>query len=159
MYANRGMYAEEVVNRTIDYLSNTNCLIEKRNIPIKIVKELNGNLVIGKLLSKSTVDYCGFANCKHIEFEVKQTSQVNFSVEMIKPHQYSYLLKAEHAGSIAFVIVYFSLHDKFHLLPIKWIDECTKINQTKTIKYDRIAKECQLLSIVYPGILNLLEKI
>jgi recombination protein U len=119
MYANRGMYAEEIVNRTIDYLINSNCLIEKRNIPIKIVKDLNNNLVMGKLLSKSTVDYCGYINHKHIEFEVKQTNQPNFSTDMIKPHQYEYLLKSERAGSIAFVIVYFSLFDEFYLLQIR----------------------------------------
>jgi recombination protein U len=118
MYANRGMYAEELINRTIDYLHGTNCLIEKRNIPIKIVKDLNNNLIMGKLLSKSTVDYCGFVNNKHIEFEVKQTNHLNFTIEMIKPHQYEYLLKAHHIGSLAFVIVHFSLKDEFYLLPI-----------------------------------------
>jgi recombination protein U len=118
MYANRGMYTEEIINRTIDYLQSVDCIIEKRNIPIKIVKNISASLIMGKLLSKSTVDYCGFVNHKHIEFEAKQTNQTNFSVEMIKPHQYAYLLKAEKVGSIAFVIVHFSIHDEFYLLPI-----------------------------------------
>jgi recombination protein U len=119
MHANRGMYAEELFNRTIDYLNGSDCLIEKRNIPIKIVKDLSNNLIMGKLLSKSTVDYCGYINHKHIEFEVKQTNQPNFDINMIKPHQYQYLTKAEQVGSVAFVVVHFSLFDEFYLLPIK----------------------------------------
>jgi penicillin-binding protein-related factor A (putative recombinase) len=45
------------------------------------------------------------------------------------------------------------------LLPIDWIDNYVKTHQKKTIKYEAIKKECQLLSIVYPGILNLIDKI
>ncbi|MDR1234772.1 MAG: Holliday junction resolvase RecU [Mycoplasmataceae bacterium] len=159
MYANRGMYAEEMVNRTIDYLSNKNCLIEKRNIPIKIVKDLNNNMIVGKLLCKSTVDYCGFVNNRHIEFEVKQTNQTNFHVDLIKPHQYAYLIKASQCNCMAFVIVHFSLCDEFYLLSIQWIDQYLVKYNKKTIKYEDIKKECQLISIIYPGILNLIEKI
>jgi recombination protein U len=119
MYANRGMYAEEIINRTIDYLKHTDCLIEKRNIPIKIVKDLNNNLIMGKLLNKSTVDYCGFIKNQHLEFEVKQTNQQNFNIDMIKPHQYEYLLKANRIKVRAFVIVLFSLYDEFYILPIE----------------------------------------
>jgi recombination protein U len=119
MHANRGMYAETIINRTIDYLSSSNYLIEKRNIPIQIIKDLNNNTVIGKLLSKSTVDYCGFINQHHIEFEVKQTNLTNFSTDMIKPHQYEFLLKAYTCKCKAFVIVHFTLHDTFYLLPIE----------------------------------------
>jgi recombination protein U len=109
MYANRGMYAEEIINRTIDYyLANNFCLIEKRNIPIKIVKTIGDNMIVGKLLSKSTVDYCGYINHKHIEFEVKQTNNPNFTIDLIKEHQYDYLRLAFRNGSLSFVVVHFS---------------------------------------------------
>jgi penicillin-binding protein-related factor A (putative recombinase) len=57
------------------------------------------------------------------------------------------------------VIVYFSLFDEFYLLQIRWIDNYVKTNEKKTIKYEAIKQECQLLPIVYPGIINLAEKI
>jgi recombination protein U len=119
MYANRGMYVEEIINRTISYLQNQNCIIEKRNIPIKIIKKVNGNKVLGILLDKSTVDYCGFVNNQHIEFEAKQTNQANFNVKLLQPHQYEFLLKAKSIGAVAFVIVHFTMYDEFYLLPIE----------------------------------------
>jgi recombination protein U len=120
MHANRGMYAEEIVNRTIDYYLNNNvCLIEKRNIPIKIVKIINDNMIVGKLLSKSTVDYCGFINNNHFEFEVKQTNNQNFTIDLIKQHQYEYLRRAYLLRSLSFLIVHFSWCDEFYLLPFK----------------------------------------
>jgi penicillin-binding protein-related factor A (putative recombinase) len=44
-------------------------------------------------------------------------------------------------------------------LPIEWIDNYKNKHNRKSIKYEDIKKECQPLSIVYPGILNLVDKI
>ena len=53
---NKGMYIEELINRTIDYYwyNDNNIYIEKRFVPIKIIKKINDTTFIGKLLSKST---------------------------------------------------------------------------------------------------------
>jgi recombination protein U len=119
MFANRGMYIEEIINRTIDYyINHYDCLLEKRNIPIKIVKDLDNNMIVGKLLSKSYVDYSGYINNHHLEFESKQTNNKHFSISLIKDHQYSYLIKVQRLNCLAFVIVYFSLYDCFYLLPV-----------------------------------------
>jgi recombination protein U len=85
---NRGMYLEEVINRTINYyISKKIIFIEKRPVPIQILKSVSNNTILGKLLSKSTVDYFGFYNSKHFEFETKETSQENFSISQILKHQ------------------------------------------------------------------------
>jgi penicillin-binding protein-related factor A (putative recombinase) len=57
------------------------------------------------------------------------------------------------------VIVHFTLHDTFYLLPIEWIQQYLNNHSSKTIKYEDIQKECLLLTIVYPGILNLVDNI
>jgi recombination protein U len=95
MNSNRGMYAEEIVNRTIDYYCvHKIALIEKRAVPIKIVKDVSNGMIIGKLLNKSLVDYCGCIKGKHIEFEVKETANDGFSLKQIQQHQYEYLDEA-----------------------------------------------------------------
>ncbi|MDE5553456.1 MAG: Holliday junction resolvase RecU, partial [Malacoplasma sp.] len=59
-YANRGMYLEELINKTIEYYSsNEIAFFEKRFLPIKILNKLDDNFIRGKLLKKSYVDYCG----------------------------------------------------------------------------------------------------
>ena len=72
---NKGMYIEELINRTIDYYwyNKDNIYFEKRFVPFKILKIMNNNVFLGKLLSKSTVDYTGVFKHRHLEFEVKQT--------------------------------------------------------------------------------------
>jgi penicillin-binding protein-related factor A (putative recombinase) len=60
---------------------------------------------------------------------------------------------------LAFVIVYFSLYDCFYLLPVYWIEQYQKKYQSKTIQYEIIKRECIKLEIIYPGILDLKEKI
>ncbi|MDE7433754.1 MAG: Holliday junction resolvase RecU [Mycoplasmoidaceae bacterium] len=119
MNANRGMYAEELVNRTNSYYYERSiALIEKRYLPIKIVKNLNDNLIIGKLLAKSYVDYCGVYQSKHLEFEVKQTNEKNFDLHLIKPHQIKHLINAFNQKAISFLIIYFNQYDEFYFMPI-----------------------------------------
>ncbi len=156
--ANRGMYAEELVNRTNSYYYDRGiALIEKRYIPIKIVKSINQNTIIGKLLSKSYVDYCGIYKGKHIEFEVKQTNNINFDLSLIKEHQLRHLINNNKHGGIGFVIVYFNPLEQFYLIYIDQIIEWKQNNKSSTIKYEFIKKKCYPIDITFPGIIDYLS--
>lgn len=153
--ANRGMFAETIINRTIDFYKQRSIgLIEKRNIPFQIVKVMANNMFIGKLLTKSTVDYTGFINDCHIEFEVKETKSENFSVNLIQPHQYEFLLNCSKMNIKSFVIVYFHHYEEFFLLSMDFIQLHTQ-NASKTIKYETIKEKCCNLPIIYPGIIDI----
>ena len=57
MQKNRGMYIEELVNKTISYYETNNiCHIEKRNLPIKIVSKKETKIE-GHLNKKSFTDF------------------------------------------------------------------------------------------------------
>jgi recombination protein U len=156
--SNLGMYAETVVQRSCDYYRmNEIAFIEKRQLPIKIIKKINSNTIIGKLIDKSSVDFFGCFNTKHLEFEVKETSDKNFSLSMLKQHQFDYLKKLNNNKITCFLIVYFAKYDEFYLLDFFWVLKYIEKYNIKSIKYEDIKKHCKLLQIKFPGILNFLE--
>jgi len=107
-YANRGMYAETIINRTIDYYKSKNIAIfYKRSIPFQIIEKLNNEKFLVKPLGNALVDYYGIYQGRHIEFEVKQTNDSIFKFNLLKKHQLDYLSKiSEHQG-LCFLIIYF----------------------------------------------------
>ncbi len=160
MNANRGMYAEELVNRTNSYYYDRNiALIEKRYLPIKIVKTLDHQMIVGKLLAKSFVDYCGVYRGKHLEFETKQTNDDNFDLSLIKQHQLRHLINANNHGAISFLIIYFNRIDKFYFLSINDLLRWKNENKSNTIKFHFIAKFGKEIEITFPGIIDYLKLI
>ncbi len=158
MNANRGMYIEELVNRTNSYYYDRNiAIIEKRYLPIKIIKNLSPNTIVGKLLAKSYVDYCGVFKSQHIEFETKQTNESNFNLNLIKEHQLRHLINAMNHGAKSFLIVYFNAIDKIYLIKTSDIINWIKVNKSKTIKFEYIKDNCQEIDISYPGIIDYLK--
>ncbi|GHU47765.1 hypothetical protein FACS1894218_2880 [Bacilli bacterium] len=120
--ANRGSYAETMIDRTCQYYqSNHIALMEKREVPIKILKRINETTIMGKLMSKSSVDYFGCYQMKHFEFEVKQTNERNFSLDMIKSHQLAFLKECVSYGVESFLVIYFGVYDKFYKVSTIWI--------------------------------------
>ena len=92
--SNKGMFLEELINRTINYYESKNiAYFEKRNIPFKILKMISEKTFVGLLFSKSTVDYTGVYKNTHCEFEAKQTELEAFSFNNIQQHQYLHLEK------------------------------------------------------------------
>jgi recombination protein U len=114
---NKGMYAESIFSRSCDYYREKHlAIIEKRMLPITIIKKINNQTIIGKLLAKSYVDYCGCYQGKHIEIEVKETNDKNLSLNIVQPHQLKYLKIVEQHHGLGFLLVYFSLYDKFYFV-------------------------------------------
>ncbi|MDD6145160.1 MAG: Holliday junction resolvase RecU [Mycoplasmataceae bacterium] len=155
---NKGMYIEELINRTIDYYwyNKDNIYFEKRFVPFKILKIMNNNVFLGKLLSKSTVDYTGVFKHRHLEFEVKQTEKDFFDFSLIKKHQWMFMNRMNKMGICCFLIVCFSLNDIILLVPFcaikKFIDE-----KIKKIPFLQLQKESYKMEVIYPGIINLAE--
>ena len=155
---NLGMYAETLIQRSCDYYRLHNiAFIEKRQLPIKIIKRINETTIIGKLLNKSYVDFFGCHQGKHIEFEVKETGNDNLTLSILKPHQFEYLeLIAKH-NIECFLIVYFSKYDEIYRIDFPWILKYIRHHKIKQISYENIKTACQLLPIIFPGIVNFLQ--
>lgn len=159
IYSNKGMYLETLINRTINFLNNNHlAYFEKRNIPTKIIKNIRDDLVVCKLLAKSTVDYCGVYQNKHLEFEAKQTMYEYFDLDQLKKHQLSFLIKMNnYQKCFCFLLIYFEISDQTILIPIDKFVAIAKTNKTKHIPKDLIEKHGYTLSVVFPGILNLVD--
>lgn len=162
--SNKGMYIENLVEKTISfYISNKLCFIEKRYLPIQIVKKLDHDMIVGKLIKKSFVDYIGIVEGKYISFETKQTNMDEFNLNQIKEHQLKFLSLISQLNGISFLILHFYCHDKTFLISFleieKWLSKKRKkvtldfLNDL--VKQNRICE----LKIVFPGILDILEQI
>lgn len=157
------MYIEQLIEKTIDYYLNNNiCFIEKRYLPIKII-ERNNNIIKGKLLAKSYVDYFGLVENKYITFETKQTENEKFLLSQIKDHQFNHLKTINKLNGISFLILHFYCDDKSFLIPYttleKWISK--KMKSISLSFLESQVKNCFIskLEIVFPGILNIYETI
>ncbi len=159
--SNKGMYLEEIISRTISYYADKSiAYFEKRHIPFKILNMLDQKKFIGQICSKSTVDYTGNYMGRHIEFEAKQTINSAFSLNSIKEHQLSFLIAAKNKfNTLCFLIVHFYKLNKYYLITIDEILKYVKEKSKKTISEKDIETIGYELTIVFPGILNLIETI
>lgn len=154
---NRGMYIEELINKTISYYNSNNIgSFEKRNLPISI-KEINNNFVTGYLKEKSKVDYFGLFKTKHVEFESKQTTKNYFSFSLFKEHQLKYLFKIHEMGSISFLIIHFFNIDSTIAINCDQLKYLFKTFKNKKISYGVLKKHGKEITLIFPGILNLIE--
>jgi recombination protein U len=62
-------------------------------------------------------------------------------------------------GAKVFLLIYFSLYEKFYLINFAWIQQWihNHVDHSKTIKYEEIVSNCQELPIIYPGIIDFLK--
>ena len=153
---NKGMYIEQLMNRTIQYYHANNIAhLEKRQIPIKIIKNINNKIVLAKLIDKAKVDYFLYINKKYVEIECKQTQQKYFDLTLIKKHQAKYLEEIKAVGGIPLLIIHFELFNQTIGI---YYDELIKLIQkikTKKIDYSLLKKYGTTIEIIFPGILNL----
>lgn len=157
IYKNKGMYLEELINNTISYYNNNDVgLFEKRYLPIAI-KEINKNKVTGFLKEKSSVDYLGLYQGKHIEFEAKQTQNDYFSFNVFKNHQLKYLVKANMMGAISFLIIHFFNNDITICISINNLIEIYNKFKTKKVPINSFVKYGSKINIVFPGILDIVS--
>lgn len=167
IYANKGMYIETLIEKTIlYYINNDICFFEKRYLPIRITKIKNKGEIEGRLLSKSYVDYIGLINGKFISFETKQTDGDIFLLNQLKDHQFKHLQLVNKFNGLGFLIIHFYKIDKTFLLTFPKLENLIA-NKIKKLSVETLLKNIDNdqvfeLEIVFPGIINLynvLEKI
>ncbi len=149
--SNNGMFLETLLNRTSDYyLQNHKLLFFKRNLPITIYKNNNGN-IIGKLTNKSQTDYYGVYEGRYIDFEAKQTSKDVFYLKNIKQHQLDHLKIINEINGISFLVLYFLKFDEFF---------CIDYEKLITAKSKLTREWCKNngfeIFLFFPGILNII---
>lgn len=156
MNTNLGMYIEQLVDRTISYYQFNNLgFLEKRQIPIKVLKHINETTIIAKLIAKAKVDYFGYINKQYVEIECKQTKHDYFDISLIKHHQINYLKFVNDCGCKSFVFVYFEQYDKVIALSYEQLIKCKKLAKKNALPFKLVAEQGNEIDIIYPGILNI----
>lgn len=155
--SNKGMYLEQLVNRTSAYfIANNLGIIEKRQIPTKVLKKINEKTAIVKLLSKAKVDYFIYFNNIYCEIECKETSKSYLNLNLVLKHQHEYLQKLNALNIHAYLLVYFSFYEK--IMAINYA-KLTQLITAKKLKKKINFKDLKLcgieVPIVYPGILDI----
>lgn len=155
---NKGMYIEQLVDRTINYYDLHNLgHIEKRQIPIKILKHINQQLVVAKLINKAKVDYFMFINNKYIEMECKQTNKIYFDLKLIKDHQFKYLKEMKKINVLGIFLLHFEAYDSTIAITCDDLLQLAKKIKKQKIDYYTIKQNGKIINIIYPGILDLKE--
>lgn len=155
---NKGMYIEQLIDKTINYyIDNNICLIERRFLPIKIIKK-EKDTIIGKLLSKSYVDFFGMYKTKFITFETKQCNDNIFNLNLLKKHQYEHMQFVWEKGGLSFLIVHFFDYDETFLVLHEQINNWFK-SKNRNIDIQEFKKNINIynVQVIFPGILDLVS--
>ncbi|MGL5640091.1 MAG: Holliday junction resolvase RecU [Mycoplasmoidaceae bacterium] len=155
-YKNKGMYLEDLLNKTCNYyLINEIAYIKKRFLPIQII-EKKENKIKGLLLDKSTVDYNGLYKGLYFDFEAKETNKEFISLSILKNHQKNHLFLINKLNGISFLIIGFiNNEDHFFALKCEDINNLNK-NKIKKIDINYCYKNFHNIKIIFPGILDIL---
>ncbi len=153
LFKNKGMYIEELINNSAAYYEENNvCYLEKRFLPI-IPLNVEGNLVKGKLIKKSSVDYCCLYQGYYIDMEVKQTDESFFEWSIIKKHQFNHLKRITKMHGIGLLLVYFFKSDEVYIFSFQEIDKL--INQGfKKIYTNQKEIQNNRVEIIFPGVID-----
>lgn len=122
-YKNRGMTLEKMLNDTNKYYCDTlKAFVYKKPTPIKLVKVNYKEKRIDEAYfdKPSTTDYNGLYEGKYIDFEAKETNNLNdFPIANIHAHQLAYMRNIMNAKGICFLIVRWVKLNRVYLLMTK----------------------------------------
>ncbi len=156
MNTNKGMYIEQLVDRTILYYQFNNLgFLEKRQIPIKVLKHINETTIVAKLVAKAKVDYFGYLNQQYIEIECKQTIHEYFDLALIKNHQLQYLKTVSKMKALSYVFIYFEKYNTIMAISYDNLMLAKLENKKNALPFELIKRYGIQIDLVYPGILNL----
>ncbi len=152
-FANRGMGLENDINETNKYyLDYDIALIYKKPTPIRITKTDYKHMRIsdGFFETTSTLDYNGVYKGYYIEFDAKETrSSTSFPISNIHNHQLEYIEKVIKHKGIVFLIVRFTLLNKYFVLKGEDLISFIKDNQRKSIPLKYFEDNCYKLEVKY----------
>ncbi|WP_374964591.1 Holliday junction resolvase RecU [Lysinibacillus sp. RS5] len=144
-YANRGMHLERLLEMANNKYRNTGIAdIQKLPTPVKIMK-VTGSKVEGVRTKGHLVDYMGIYKGKSIIYDAKETGETSFPLKNIEAHQYKLLESWHRKGAVAFLIVYFKIHDKYYLLPFETLRGAWETRENggrKSIARETFENEC-----------------
>ncbi|MEC5238539.1 Holliday junction resolvase RecU [Bacillus sp. FSL R9-9530] len=104
-------------------------LINKRPIPVKVLKSTGDHVLIGFYEAKSTVNYDGVYKGQAVAFEAKSTqSLTRFDLSNIAQHQLDYLEKAEKMGAVCFFLIEFSKDQTVFLVPASVVQSYVRVS-------------------------------
>ncbi len=153
LFKNKGMYIEELINNSASFYEQNNiCYIEKRFLPI-IPLSVEGSLVKGKLIKKSSVDYCCLYQGYYIDMEVKQTDDASFEWSIIKKHQFYHLKRISNMNGIGLLLVYFFKYDQVYIFSYQEIEDLMN-KGFKKITCNQPEIESNKVDIIFPGIID-----
>ncbi len=116
----RGSTLEEFINHTNEiYEQNHLALIQKIPTPITPIEmdQSHGHITLAYFDKKSTVDYIGVIQGIPVCFDAKECNDnTTFPMQNIHEHQFEFMKEFERQEGIAFLIIYFTKHDKYYYL-------------------------------------------
>lgn len=71
---------------------------------------------------KSNIDFSGVAGGRHVMFDAKQVSRMNFPLADLPEHQLRTLLFSERCGAISGLMIYFSTYKRTFFVPAGYVD-------------------------------------
>ena len=118
----RGNGLERIIDMTNNQYRNSG-IADVRKVPTPVqITENKGKEIVGRLEKATWVDYSGVYQGKAIIFDAKETSQGRFPISKLADHQYSLLESWHKNGAIAFLIVHFTVEDKYYYLPFEVLE-------------------------------------
>lgn len=156
MNANRGMFLETIIERTISYFTMRKIAhLSKRHLPIKVFS-FKGNRVEGWIKSRTQTDYYGIYRGHYLDFEAKQTKEMSLPLSNIKKHQLSHMQQVHKYGAVVFLIVYFQRNDTIYLLPYEALKKFFELDtKRQSIPINFFKEHGYEVEILYPGVLAL----
>ena len=152
-FANRGMGLENDINETNKYyLDYDIALIYKKPTPIRITKTDYKHMRIsdGFFETTSTLDYNGVYKGYYIEFDAKETrSSTSFPINNIHKHQLEYIKKVIKHKGIVFLVVRFTLLNKYFVLKGEDLISFIDSNDRKSIPLKYFEDNCYKLEVKY----------
>ena len=123
-FQSHGMLFENSLNISNEYYRNKGkAYIYKKPTPIQIVKvdypaRNKAKITEAYYRTPSTTDYNGIYRGKYIDYEAKETNNLNFAFKHISSHQIEHLTNIAKLGGIGFVIIYYKKVNEIYLIDI-----------------------------------------
>ena len=155
---NRGMTFESLIDETNQfYLHQNIAVIYKKPTPIQIVnvdypRRSGAKIIEAYYKTPSTTDYNGIYQGHYIDFDVKESrSKTAFPLSNIHSHQIEHLKRVHNHGGIAFILVYFKLHDEVYYLSYLELEKYVEraIKGRKSIAYDELKENGLCIPLSY----------
>jgi len=116
----RGSNLEDLVNLTNEsYMAKGLAIIQKIPTPITPVQldKESHTISLAYFEKKSTVDFIGAAQGLPIAFDAKETGRESLPIQNIHDHQIAFMREFQRHKGLAFLLVSFSKHREYYLLP------------------------------------------